>query len=974
MAGAAVVCGATAGGAGAQGVAAADLRQACNAPALYSVLRADARHHDARAVWLDARRLQWPGAPVAPSGGRYRLHHAAAGGIGAEPGTVVTGTDGALTLQPLAGALPAALAARFAYLAPGLRLQIAPADADEARLRTLHRGQLLLVQEDAAGRVLQATALQHAGALDALYAAAEALPDLGVTITPAPPGAATPATPVSLATNTATATAPVAAPATTPATTPTTTAITTRFKLWAPTAQAVWLCHFADDRSPAAVEVPPMQRDEATGAWALALPGDASGGYYNVLVDVWVPGTGLVRQRVTDPYAISLGADSRRAWIGRLDAPATQPPGWVVSPQPQPPGLAAALPPKPLRGNTDLVIYELHVRDFSIGDASVPVADRGKYAAFSHASSHGMRHLRALGAAGLSDVHLLPVFDLASVPEVACTTPTVPAAAPDSPAQQAAVMGTVAAGAATDCYNWGYDPLHFNAPEGSFASRADDGAVRIREFRQMVLGLHRAGLRVGMDVVYNHLSAAGQHKHSVLDRIVPGYYHRLNAVGAIERSTCCDNSATEHRMMGKLMLDSVRLWAREYRIDSFRFDLMGHQPREAMVALRDALRTDAGREIHLLGEGWNFGEVANGARFVQAAQGVLNGSGIATFSDRARDAMRGGGVGDGPTAVVARQGWLNGLAYDPNEAAQAAGPPDVEQLKAAADLVRLGLAGTLRSVRFTTAAGVEQTGEQMRYAGQPAGYASQPGEAVNYVENHDNHTLWDVNAFKLPLATSAADRARVQVLGLAVTAFSQGAAYFHAGSELLRSKSMDGNSYDSGDWFNRLDWTAQTNFFGTGLPPAPANQALWPLIAPRLADARLKPAPADIAFARDAFGDLLRIRASSTLFRLTSAAEVQQRLVFHNTGPQQNPVLIAVELDGTGLPGAGFGRVLVLLNADKTAQSLAITAARGQGWVLHPVHRAPAAADRRAANDTRFDAATGRFTVPARTAVVYVLP
>ena len=924
-----VVFGATANGAWAQGVAAADLRQACDAPTLYSVLRADARRHEARAVWLDARSLQWPAA--APAGARHRLYHAAAGGIGAEPGAVVAGADGALPLQPLADALPAALAARFAYLAPGLRLQVAPADADEARLRSLHRGQLLLVQEDAAGRVLQATALQHAGALDALYAAAEALPDLGVTITPAG--------------------APAAGSA------------STRFKLWAPTAQAVWLCRFADDRSPAAAEVPPLQRDEATGAWALALPGDASGGYYNFLVDVWVPGTGLVRQRVSDPYAISLGADSRRAWIGRLDAANTLPPGWATAP-----------PSKPLRGNTDLVIYELHVRDFSIGDASVPVADRGKYAAFSHANSHGMRHLRALAAAGLSDVHLLPVFDLASVPERACTTPAVPDAAPDSPAQQAAVVGTAAAGASTDCYNWGYDPLHFNAPEGSFASRADDGAVRIRELRQMVLALHRAGLRVGMDVVYNHLSAAGQHPHSVLDRIVPGYYHRLNAAGAIERSTCCDNSATEHRMMRKLMLDSVRLWARDYRIDSFRFDLMGHQPREAMVALRDLLRSDAGREIHLLGEGWNFGEVANGTRFVQAAQGVLNGSGIASFSDRGRDALRGGGVGDGPAAVVARQGWLNGLAYDPNEAAVAAGPADGEQLKAAADLVRLGLAGTLRSYSFVTARGQVQSGEQLRYAGQPAGYASQPGEVVNYVENHDNHTLWDVNAFKLPLATSAADRARVQVLGLAVTAFSQGVAYFHAGAELLRSKSMDGNSYDSGDWFNRLDWTAQTNYFGSGLPPAQDNQALWPLIAPRLADARLKPAPADIAFARDAFLDLLRIRASSTLFRLASAAEVQQRLAFHNTGPRQNPVLIALELDGTGLPGAGFARVLVLLNADKAAQALTLDTARGQGWVLHPVHRAPAAADRRVADEARFEATAGRFTVPARTAVVYVRP
>ena len=165
-----------------------------------------------------------------------------------------------------------------------------------------------------------------------------------------------------------------------------------------------------------------------------------------------------------------------------------------------------------------------------------------------------MAHLRALARASLSDVHLLPVFDLATVPEQGCTTPQVPDAAPDSLAQQQAVM----AQAASDCFNWGYDPLHFNAPEGSYASDAADGAVRIREFRQMVMALHAAGLRVGMDVVYNHLSASGQHPQSVLDRIVPGYYHRLNAQGEVERSTCCDNSATEHRMMARLMSDSVR--------------------------------------------------------------------------------------------------------------------------------------------------------------------------------------------------------------------------------------------------------------------------------------------------------------------------------------------------------------------------------------------------------------------------------
>jgi pullulanase len=191
--------------------------------------------------------------------------------------------------------------------------------------------------------------------------------------------------------------------------------------------------------------------------------------------------------------------------------------------------------------------------------------------------------------------------------------------------------------------------------------------------------------------------------------------------------------------------------------------------------------------------------------------------------------------------------------------------------------------------------------------------------------------------------------------------------------DVLRSKSLDGNSYDSGDWFNRLDWTYQRNHFGTGLPPAQDNQAFYELAAPRLRDARLTAGPDEIAFARDAFRDLLRIRASTTLLRLPTAAQINQRLRFHNTGPDQNPVLIAAELDGTGLPGAGFARLMVLINVDKQAHTLAVPGTQGQDWVLHPVHLAPQAADQRPATASRFDRAQGQFTVPARTAMVFVV-
>lgn len=862
----------------------------------------------AHAHWLDRGQIRWPGKH---GDGNFRLYHAASGGIVATQGSHVSGADGALALSLSNDALPEALATRFRFVDAGATLAVAGEDL--SRITELLRGQLLLVEEDAAGNVIEATALQHAGALDDLHADAARDASLGVAVSDGG----------------------------------------THFALWAPTARNVSIC-LHDDADARASALLPATRDDSTGIWAHAADRDLSGRYYTWLVDVFVPGTGLVRNRVTDPYSLGLNANSRRSWIADLDDPKLKPTGWDES---NAPSLAA---------QTDMVIYELHVRDFSIHDTTVPGADRGKYLGFTHAGSDGMRHLRALSDAGMTDVHLLPVFDIATIPETGCVTPDVPDAPPDSERQQAAVM----AAAADDCFNWGYDPFHFNAPEGSYSSDANDGAARIIEFRRMVMALHAAGLRAGKDVVYNHTSASGQHEKSVLDRIVPGYYHRLDAEGRVTQSTCCENTATEHAMMAKLMIDSAVLWTKHYKIDSFRFDLMGHQPREAMERLQVAVDAVAGKHVNLIGEGWNFGEVVDGARFVQASQGSLNGSGIGTFSDRARDVLRGGGPADSGETLLREQGWLNGLVFAPNAHADANRP--MTDLLHAADLARAGLAGTLRDYELLAHDGRRLRLDQLDYKGQPAGYASQPGEVVNYVENHDNQTLFDINVFKLPQGTSREDRARVQVLGMANTAFSQGVAYFHAGIETLRSKSLDRNSYDSGDWFNRFDWTFRDNFFGTGLPPARDNGNDWPLMHPLLADASIKPDPEHIVFARDAMLDLLRIRASTPLFRLRSTDDVQRRLSFPNSGPQQNPVVLVGRLEGSGLADAVFGEVLYFINAAPEAQTLVLPELRGIAYTLHPVHLADDAADARPRKQASYDATSGTFSIPARTAMMYV--
>jgi len=859
---------------------------------------------DARAYWLSKQILQWPRVD---GSGVLKLYHSATGQITAPKDGKVAGADGALTLQRYSAALPQALATRFKFVSPGALLAVK--DADLPQLSELFKKQLLLVQEDASGNVQNATTAQLPGALDDLYAAAAKVNDLGVTVANG----------------------------------------NTSFKLWAPTAQQVLVFTYANGKDDA-LSVDKLAFDAATGVWSVSKTGDLSGRYYKFAVDVFVRGTGLVRNLVTDPYSLSLSAESKRSYIANLNAANLKPAGWDAS-----------SPPAKVSGATDMVIYELHVRDFSANDASVSAANRGKYLAFSEAGSMGMKHMKALADAGLTDVHLLPSFDLASVPESGCGTPA-PAGAPDAESQQA----TVAASAGGDCFNWGYDPYHYTAPEGSYASDASDGAKRILEFRQMVASLNSAGLRVGMDVVYNHTTASGQNGKSVLDRIVPGYYHRLNASGVVENSTCCDNTATENLMMGKLMIDSTIVWARDYHISSFRFDVMGHQPRSVMEQLKSAVTAAAGRPVQLLGEGWNFGEVADGARFVQASMWSLNGSGIGSFNPFIRDAVRGGSPFDSGAALLKNQGWINGLYFDPN--AQGGGRAKSD-LMWQGDLIKAGLAGSIRSYALQTHWDASVTLEQLN----GAGFVTDPSEVVNYIENHDNQTLFDINVFHLPQGTSRIDRARVQILGAAINAFSQGVAYFHAGVDTLRSKSLDRNSYDAGDWFNRLDWSYQDNNFGVGLPMKGDNGDSWPVMKPLLADASIKPTPAEIAWTRDAFRDLLKIRASSTLFRLKSADEIKSRLVFHNTGSGQVPTVLVGALNGSGYAGAGFKELVYLLNTDKLAQTVPVPALKGKAYTLHPVHLASGAADTRIAAEARFDAASGNFSVPARSAVVFVL-
>lgn len=927
----ALACAAVAGPLRAQNASNAtdSLAAACTGPA-FAVLRPelpDGAPTHARAIWLTSRLLRWPralrgaaapavaGTPTAT--GRYALYASAQAALRVVVGQPIAGATDTLRLLPVRP--PRARAdSPWQHVGAGVTVTV-PANVGRRRVAGLLAQQLVLVHEDATGRVLEATRTQPALALDDLYASA--------------------AEPLTFGAN-------VAAEATT-------------FRLWAPTAQRVMLCLFAADTTQA--RTVPLTPDNRSGIWYTRAASATHGTMYRYLVDVMVPGVGVVRNRVTDPWSLALTANSLYSVVADLAHPSLAPNGWTQRRVPR------------LTHPVDQVIYELHVRDFSVHDANVPAPHRGRYLAFTDTAGHGMRHLRALASAGLTDVHLLPVFDVATIPEIGCRTPVV-RGTPAGEEQQAIVV----AAASGDCFNWGYDPLHFTVPEGSYATDVADFGARIREFRRMVMALNAAGLRVGMDVVYNHTSASGQSPQSVLDRIVPGYYHRLDANGRVETSTCCANTATEHRVMAKLMIESTVTWVKHYGISSFRFDLMGHQPRAVMERLQRAVNAAAGTTVPLIGEGWNFGEVADGRRFVQASQLSLRGTGIATFSDRARDAVRGGSALDDGIDQVRNQGWVNGLGYAPNDERRRMQPTpdDGQALARAADMVRLGMAGSLREVTMLTADGSTKRLADLTYGGQPAGYVQEPREVVNYVENHDNQTLFDANVLKLPAGTSTEDRARVQLLASAVVLFSQGIAYVHAGQELLRSKSLDRNSFDSGDWFNSYDPTGETHGFARGLPPRKDNEASWSFMRARLADSTLVPPPTLVRFARDAFLDLLRIRSSSALFRLRTAAEVQQRLHFLAAGPSQQATVVAMHLDG-GLPaggvvpGARFRDVVVVMNAGVEGAAVPVPSLAGRALQLHPVHLAASAADTRP-RDSRWNRSSGEIWVPPRTAVVWV--
>lgn len=868
-----------------------------------------------KAHWVSENTIAWDIEPA--EGNTYLFHYTPTGGALSLGLDSVTG-GASLPLTVDANGLNDTLKAKFPHLADYTALTFNPDDLGQVRIAL--KGQIAVSAYNGAGELLDATGLQIPGVLDDLYTYDG---PLGVTFEEDVPS----------------------------------------LRVWAPTARGVRLHLFANATTPVS-DVLPMRIDPQTGTWSITGESGWNGQFYLYEVQVFIPSTGAVATNlVTDPYSISLSINSTRSQIVNLNDSALTPEGWDTL---EKPSLAAP---------EDIVVYELHIRDFSANDPTVPAEHRGKYLAFTDLESNGMQHLIQLAQAGLTHLHLLPSFDIATIEEDSSlwveADPAELAALPSNSEEQQAILNPLRD---LDGFNWGYDPYHYNVPEGSYATDPN-GTVRILEYRQMVQSLNQSGLRVVADVVYNHTNASGQNDRSVLDRIVPGYYHRLNASGRVETSTCCQNTATEHNMMRKLMIDSAILWATVYKIDAFRFDLMGHHMRDDMIALQDALHSLTleedgvdGSSIYIYGEGWDFGEVGGNARGVNATQFNMAGTGIGTFNDRLRDAARGGS----PFGGQQEQGFINGLYTDPNATDQGTPEEQLTQLLHFSDLIRVGLAGNLMDYQFVNAAGELVDGTAIDYNGNAAAYTSDPQENIIYVSKHDNETLFDIIQYKAPLATSMADRVRMQNLGNAIVMLSQGVPFFQAGDDLLRSKSLDRNSYNSGDWFNRLDFSYQSNNWGVGLPPSGDNQSMWPVMATLLGTEGLTPGETDIMQAVTVFRELLQIRRSSPLFRLQTAAAVQERLVFYNTGPEQIPGLIVMSLsDMTGVNlDPNYGMIVVLFNATPETQSFTMADVAGLPMTLHPVQQNSSDPVVQTAS---FNAANAAFIVPARTTAVFVL-
>ncbi len=502
------------------------------------------------------------------------------------------------------------------------------------------------------------------------------------------------------------------------------------FKLWAPPAAKAVLRLYEKGVGGKATEVIGLKRRE-NGLWAVEVKKDLIGKYYTfqtLINEKW-------GAEVPDPYVKAVGVNGRRGQI--IDFKMTDPEDWEMDKKP------------PLEHPTDIILYELHIRDLSMHDNS-GIQHKGKFLGLTEkrtknleGEATGLDHLKELG---VTHIHLLPSFDYLTIDESKLDE---------------------------NKFNWGYDPQNYNVPEGSYSTNPYDGAIRVREFKQMVKTLHDNGLRVILDVVYNHTGAT---EGSNFNQLVPGYYYRQNAEGGFSDASACGNeTASDRPMVRKFIIESVKYWVKEYHIDGFRFDLMGIHDIETMNQVSAALHK-MDPTIFVYGEGWTAGDtpLPEEDRALKKYTHRLNG--VAAFSDDIRDGLK-------------------GSVFEAPDRGFASGKPNMEES------VKFGIVAATRHPQINY--------QKVNYSNEP--WAAQPGQAINYVSCHDNHTLWDRLVNSQP-NVSDGERIKMHKLANAVVLTAQGIPFLHAGVEMLRTKNGEENSFKSPDAINKLDWSRKTTY------------------------------------------------------------------------------------------------------------------------------------------------------------------
>jgi len=498
----------------------------------------------------------------------------------------------------------------------------------------------------------------------------------------------------------------------------------TIIKLWSPNVEETKINLYKLGNGGKSIAVKNLDYDPKTGVWQIVLEGN----YHNTYYTLQVKNKGIWSKEMPDPYAKGVGVNGERGLI--FDPKQTNPSNWKTDKQP------------PLKSVSDIVLYEAHVRDFSI-DPSSGIKNKGKFLGLTEKNTKntfgettGLNHLQELG---ITHLHLLPVFDYKSVDETTLDK---------------------------NQYNWGYDPQNYNSLEGSYSTNPFDGLVRMKEYKQMVLALHEAKIRLVMDVVYNHTSST-----DIFDQLIPGYYYRSWPDGKRSDATACGNEFASDRIMARqFMLESLKYWVKEYHIDGFRFDLMAVHDIETMNVISATLKKND-PTIFLYGEGWTAGDSPLPIEKRALKSNVKKLNDIAVFSDDIRDGVK------GHWSNVTEKGFVSG---NPNYK----------------DVIQFGIVASTNHPQINYDA-------KRSYAQSP--YSGSPVKVIGYVSCHDNNTLYD----KLKIANpKAAEKELVQMDKLANTIIltSQSIPFLHMGVEMKRTKMGVENSYKSPDSINKIDW------------------------------------------------------------------------------------------------------------------------------------------------------------------------